>query len=107
MWWSLCQAALRICREPLIRPRSSRPDFSSTFFDATFSSLTDATAEDGEWVVQQDYWMNSRERFQGFFVIAGIALIIAGLNNSYPIAIAGGALIVLALVGRFLGKTKE
>ena len=47
--------------------------------------------------------MNTRERFQGLFVLAGIALVIVGLNNSYPLAIAGGALIVLALVGRFLG----
>lgn len=43
---------------------------------------------------------------QGLFVIIGIALIITGLNNSYPIAIIGGALIVLALAGRFLGGTK-
>jgi uncharacterized membrane protein YgaE (UPF0421/DUF939 family) len=51
--------------------------------------------------------MNSRERFQGIFVIAGIALVIAGFNSSYPVAIVGGALIVLALVSRFLGKTES
>lgn len=51
--------------------------------------------------------MNVRERFQGFFVIAGIALVIVGLNNSYPLAIVGGALIFLALVGRFFGKRKS
>ncbi len=44
---------------------------------------------------------------QGLFVIIGIALIVVGLNNSYPIAIIGGALIVLALAGRFLGGTKS
>ncbi len=44
---------------------------------------------------------------QGLFVIIGIALIVVGLNNSYPIAIIGGALIVVALAGRFLGGTKS
>lgn len=48
-----------------------------------------------------------RNRMQGLFVIAGIALIIAGLNNSYPIAIVGGALIVLALLGRFMGSDQD
>ncbi len=48
-----------------------------------------------------------RKEMQGLFVIIGIALIVVGLNNSYPIAIVGGALIVLALAGRFLGSTKS
>jgi len=47
--------------------------------------------------------MNTRERFQGFFLIAGLALVIVGLNNSYALAVAGGALIVLALLGKLLG----
>jgi len=51
--------------------------------------------------------MNIRERFRGFFVIAGIALVIVGLNNSYPLAIVGGALVFLALLGRFLGEGKS
>jgi hypothetical protein len=41
---------------------------------------------------------------QGLFVLAGIALIIAGLNGTRPLVIVGGALIVLALVGRLLGR---
>jgi hypothetical protein len=48
--------------------------------------------------------MNSKYRFQGLLVIIGIALVVVGLNNSYSLAVAGAALIVLALAGRFLGN---
>jgi len=41
---------------------------------------------------------------QGLFIIVGIALVIAGLNNSRPLAFVGGALIFLALLGRFMGR---
>ena len=44
-----------------------------------------------------------RNEMQGLFVIIGIALVIAGLNNSRLLVIVGGALIVLALVGRLKG----
>ncbi len=44
---------------------------------------------------------------QGLFVIIGIALTVVGLITSYPIAIVGAALIVLALAGRFRGGTKS
>ncbi len=47
-----------------------------------------------------------RTEMQGLFVIVGIALIVVGLNNSYPIAIVGGAPIVLALANRFLRGSK-
>jgi len=43
---------------------------------------------------------------QRLFVIVGIALVIAGLNNSTHLAFAGGALIFLALLGRFIGRGK-
>ncbi len=48
-----------------------------------------------------------RKEMQGLFVIIGTALTVVGLINSYPIAIVGAALIVLALVGRFRGGTKS
>lgn len=51
--------------------------------------------------------MNTRERFQGLFIIVGIVLVVLGLNSSYPLAVVGGSLIGLALVGRFLGKTEN
>lgn len=44
-----------------------------------------------------------RTAMQGIFVLAGIALIIAGLNGSRPLVIVGAGLIVLAVVGSVLG----
>lgn len=38
-------------------------------------------------------------RFQGLFVLVGIALIIAGLNNARPLVIVGAVLIGLAIFG--------
>jgi hypothetical protein len=48
-----------------------------------------------------------RDQMQGLFAITGIALIVAGLNNSYPLAIAGGAIVFLALLGRYVGRRKN
>ncbi len=48
-----------------------------------------------------------RKEMQGLFVIIGTALTVVGMINSYPIAIVGAALIVLALAGRFRGGTKS
>ena len=45
-----------------------------------------------------------RNAMQGLFVLAGIALVIAGLNGNRPLAFVGGGLIVLALVGRVMGR---
>jgi hypothetical protein len=45
-----------------------------------------------------------RNAMQGLFVLAGIALIITGINGSRPLVIVGAGLIVLALLGRVLGK---
>ena len=42
-------------------------------------------------------------RFQSLFVLVGIALVIAGLSTSTPLAIAGAALIGLAVMGRCRG----
>ncbi len=47
-----------------------------------------------------------RNAMQGLFILVGISLIIAGLNSSRPLAIVGAALIVLASVGRVLGRKK-
>ncbi len=44
-----------------------------------------------------------RRRMQGMFVIAGIALVVAGLNGTRPLVIVGGSLILLGLLGRRLG----
>ncbi len=41
-------------------------------------------------------------RWQGLFVLAGLALLIAGLNGSRPLVIVGGALLFLGLIARFL-----
>ena len=46
----------------------------------------------------------TRNAMQGLFILAGIALIITGLNNSFPLVIVGGGLIVLAVVGRVMGN---
>ena len=48
--------------------------------------------------------MQTRTAMQGLFVITGIALVIAGLNNGLPLVIVGAALIVLALVSRAFGN---
>jgi hypothetical protein len=45
-----------------------------------------------------------RNAMQGLFVLAGIALVIAGLNGSRPLVIVGAGLIFLALIGRVLGR---
>ena len=45
-----------------------------------------------------------RNAGQGLFVLAGIALVIAGLNGTRPLVFVGAGLIVLALVGRVLGR---
>ena len=45
-----------------------------------------------------------RTAMQGLFVLAGIALIIAGLNGTRSLVIVGAGLIVLAAVGRVLGR---
>ena len=45
--------------------------------------------------------------FQGLFVLAGIALIIVGFNGSRPLVIVGVGMIVLALLGRALGRKKH
>lgn len=44
--------------------------------------------------------------FQGLFVLAGIALIIVGFNGNRPLVFVGAGMIVLALVGRALGRKK-
>lgn len=44
---------------------------------------------------------------QGLFVLTGLALLIAGLNGSRPLVIVGAALIVLAAIGRFLGRDES
>ena len=44
-----------------------------------------------------------RNKMQGLFVLGGLALVIAGLNNTRPLVFVGGGIIVLALVGRVLG----
>ena len=49
----------------------------------------------------------TRNAMQGLFILAGIALVITGLNNSRSLAIVGGGLIVLAVVGRFMGGKDE
>jgi hypothetical protein len=44
---------------------------------------------------------------QGVFILAGVALIIAGLNGSRPLVWVGVGLIVLAIVGRMLGRERR
>jgi hypothetical protein len=51
--------------------------------------------------------MNLRRGLQGLFVLAGIALIIAGANGNRPLVIVGSSLIVLALVGRMSGRANK
>jgi hypothetical protein len=45
-----------------------------------------------------------RNAMQGLFTLVGIALVIAGFNGSRPLVIVGASLIVLALIGRVLGR---
>ncbi len=45
-----------------------------------------------------------RNAMQGLFVLAGIALVIVGLNGNRPLVFVGAGLIVLALVGRVVGR---
>ncbi len=47
-----------------------------------------------------------RNAMQGLFVLIGIALVVAGLNRSVPLVVVGAGLIVLALVGRVLGRKR-
>ena len=49
----------------------------------------------------------TRNAMQGLFILAGIALVITELNNSRSLAIVGLGLIVLAVVGRFMGSKDE
>ncbi len=44
---------------------------------------------------------------QGIFILAGIALIIAGYNSSRPLVVVGIGLIVLAVVSRMLKRRTE
>ena len=48
--------------------------------------------------------MDMGRAMQGLFVLAGLALVIAGLNGSGPLVFVGIGLIVLALLGRVLGR---
>ena len=41
---------------------------------------------------------------QGVFVLAGIALVIVGLNGNRPLVFVGMGLIVLAVVGIVVGR---
>lgn len=41
---------------------------------------------------------------QGMFVLTGLALVAAGLGRSRPLVIVGVGLVVLALVGKVMGR---
>ena len=45
----------------------------------------------------------NRKPLQEIFVLAGIALVITGLNNSRALVVVGLGLITLAVVGRVMG----
>jgi len=47
---------------------------------------------------------NMGDAMQGVFVLTGTALVLAGLNGSRSLVIVGAGVIVLALVGRVLGR---
>lgn len=44
-----------------------------------------------------------RRPLQGIFILGGLALVIAGLNNGRPLVIVGAAMILLAVLGRRAG----
>ncbi len=44
-----------------------------------------------------------RRPLQGVFILGGFALVIAGMNGSRPLVIAGAAMILLAVLGRRSG----
>ena len=44
------------------------------------------------------------DRFQALFLISGIALVVVGFNGERSIAIAGLAMIVLAVAGALRGR---
>lgn len=45
-----------------------------------------------------------RLSMQAVFLLGGIAILITGLNGSRPLVFVGIGMIVLALVGRFMGR---
>ncbi|MDH3628726.1 MAG: hypothetical protein OES25_13855 [Acidobacteriota bacterium] len=46
----------------------------------------------------------NRNAMQGLFFLAGIALVIVGFNNQRPLVFVGVGLMVLAVIGRVMGK---